>query len=292
MPPCRPRRRGADAAPPPADAGVPADAAPPPGLRVDLLWLQGLTTYPAVEAPCAPVVAVRFHADAQRVRLYCPETSWDLSFGEAVGAEVPYPVGATLRWISRSAFGDTSLSLVARGDDHALTLWRDDDLGGIALVEEPLPLALNNLLPTERDLPIRIPGVADATPVRIGADHALEALLSNGSVGWTRLSGANTFIDAVVSETEPVAYSVGYTTAQDVIDPRVGFFVHDLRAGGQPWGVRLNLGDSEDQGAADVSSLAVSNFPPSPAAVDLPRFYRVVGGQYTIEGFALTCSPR
>jgi hypothetical protein len=282
----------ADAAAPPADAGMPADAAPPAGLRVDLLWLQGLTTYPAVEAPCAPVVAVRFHADAQRVRMYCPDTAWDIGFGEASGAEVPYPVGTSLRWVSRSPFGDTSLTLVARGDDHALSLWRDDDLGGIALIEEPLPLALNNLLPAERDLPIRIPGAADATPVRVGVDRALEALLPNGSIGWTRLSSANTVIDAVVSETEAVAYSVGFTTAQDVIDPRVGFFVHDLRAGAQPWGVRLDLGDSEDQGAADISGIAVSSFPPSPAAVDLPRFYRVVGGQYTIEGFALTCSPR
>ena len=297
--------------PPPADAALAADAAvltdavapadaalPPPDaqvepvVRVDLLWLQGLSALPPVEAPCQPIIAARFHADAQSVRLYCETTAWDLPIGAASGTEVPYPAATTLRWMTRAPFGDASLTLVARGDDHALTLWRDDDLGGILLVEQPLPVVLNNLLPVERTLPIHIPGAGDATPVRIAADQSLEVLLPNDSVGWTRMTSATTPIAARIAENEAVAYTLGYTTSADDLDPRAGFFVHDLRAGGQPWGTPMNLGDAENPGLADVHTLAVAAYAPSPAGPDLPRIFRVMGAQFAIEGFSLGCTAR
>jgi hypothetical protein len=283
----------ADAGLPPADAAVvPPDAAPPPP-AASLLWLQGLIAHAGVEPPCSPIVGVRMHDTGQLARIYCEDRAFDFAVGAAAGTELMYPPGEPLRWITRAPFGNATLSLVARGDNFGLSLWLDDDLGGLALLEQALPVLLNNLLPEERSLPIAVPGANDATPVRITADKQLEALLDNGSVGWTRLVGAYTSDAAAVSTGEPLAFSVGrITDPENPNGARVQLFVYDLRPGGRPWGTPLTLDGNTSEASGGFHGMAAAAYAPSLAAPDLPRVFRVAGDRFAISGYALTCNPR
>jgi len=284
----------ADAALPPADAAVvdPPDAAPPPP-AASLLWLQGLVAHAGVEPPCNPIVGVRMHDTGQLARIYCEDRAFDFAVGAAAGVELPFPPGDSLRWITRAPFGSATLSLVARGENFTLSLWLDDDLGGLSPFEQALPVLLNNLLPEERSLPISIPGDDRATPVRITADKQLEALLDNGSVGWTRLVGAYTSDAASVSTGESLAFSVGrITSPENPNGARVQLFVYDLRPGGQPWGTPLLLDGNTSEASGGFHGMAAAAYAPSLAAPDLPRVFRVSGDRFAIAGYALTCNPR
>lgn len=283
-----------DAGLPPADAAIlPPDAAPP-APAASMLWLQGLIAHAGVEPPCSPIIGVRMHDTGQLARIYCEDRGFDFAVGASAGTELPFPPGAPLRWITRAPFGNATLSLVARGENFSLSLWLDDDLGGLSPLEQPLPVLLNNLLPEERSLPIWIPGANDATPVRITADKQVEALLDNGSVGWTRLVGAFTSEAAAVSTGEPLAFSVGRVTAPANRDggALVQLFVYDLRPGGQPWGTPLTLDGNTTEASGGFHGMATAAYAPSLAAPDLPRVFRVAGDRFAISGYALTCNPR
>jgi hypothetical protein len=294
-----------DAVVPPADAVVPSDAAPvppdamlpppdavPPPAPQHLLWLQGLVAHAAVEAPCNPVVGVRMHDAGQLARVYCEDRAYDYAVGASTGTELPYPPGESLRWITRAPFGNATLSLVARGENATLSLWLDDDLGGLGVLEQELPVLLNNLLPEERSRPIYVPGANDATPVRITTEGQLDALLDNGSIGWTRLVGALVSTAAAVSTGEPVAFSAGRITDPKNNSGRIQVFVYDLRRGGNPWGTPLTLDGNDSEASSGFHGMAGAAYAPSLAAPDLPRLFRVAGDRFAISGYALTCQPR
>jgi hypothetical protein len=151
---------------------------------------------------------------------------------------------------------------------------------------------LNNLLPEERSRPIYVPGANDATPVRITTEGQLDALLDNGSIGWTRLVGALVSTAAAVSTGEPVAFSAGRITDPKNNSGRIQVFVYDLRRGGNPWGTPLTLDGNDSEASSGFHGMAGAAYAPSLAAPDLPRLFRVAGDRFAISGYALTCQPR
>ena len=283
----------ADAAPPPVDAApLPVDAAAPAVQGVlQVMWLSSGVRHDPMAAPCDTVLDARMLADNTAARIYCADRAVDVLVGDGMGIPQLYPAGDPVQWISRGIYGDTSLTLVARGADHHLEMWRDDDAGGFVVVDNALPVLLNQLTPAERTTAIHIPGAADAVPVRVTEGGRLEALLADGPVGWTDISGNWNPRYVAISSTEPLAYNFGDLTGPEIDDAHSAVYVHDLRAGHQPWGARLHTSDAATgRRANDFKSLAPALYAPVPADPRLPRVFRVVGSTYTIEGYPVTCS--
>ena len=196
--------------------------------------------------------AVTVLDESHAVRVYCAEHSLLIETDGSESIEA-YPEEGELQWATRRVEGngrETSW-LVALGEAHQLSVWRDQGRGGVSYIESDLisaPSSLGDLTPLDRMLPVQLPATADGLLARRVSDREVEVWVSG--LGWIRLGGHRWPYWASISPAYSAAITVGYSedpvTVGDSFLQRLNIRVHPLSGDGALLGHSLRERISRD----------------------------------------------
>lgn len=277
------------------DFDNPVEEGMPPNTLPGLLWFTGQDGPTTSSTPCAEVLGLRILDGLGRTRVWCADGAVDVEHGQAMGDPVPYPDGiADVKWIEPNALGNDGLYLVAHGDEHTLALWQMAEDFTLSASDEALPMAVTQLAAEDRVLPFRLPVIAGGRTARV-ADGVLQLLVPGA--GWQRVPGTAWPIAADISRYEPVAVSMGLTehpTADDSGLRAIGYYLHSLQPGTQPWGQRYNPEQGTDNKEFDFHGVHFGDYPQGLGRpVYLAAKGNVTGGNASVgfEGTLIQCEP-